>query len=175
MKKIQDIDIHEIKKEHDLIFLPSPNQRATKAKFWKRMDFNMDVIENVTLASAIQLTNNSALSNWWKREGFKEWFLNKDEATERLEYLYMLWMDKVEELLLNPDANHNAIVNIGKVIATLSGRDNQERFSDESIQKMSPTQVRAFIEKLAPRFLPKVAEPIDAIVMEDKDEPGKKE
>lgn len=153
MKKVNDVNVMDLKQQLDTIFVPSPAQRACKAKFWKRMDFDYDLAEGITLLGAVQLTNYSELNRWWQQEGFKDWFLNKDEASERIEYLYMLWMDKAEELLLNPDANHNAVVQIGKIIAQLSGRDNQERYSDEAIQKMTPQQLKAFIEKAAPRLI----------------------
>lgn len=153
MKKVNDTDIIELKKQVDLVFVPNPLMRACKARFWKRIDFDPSLADRVTLAAAVQLTNNTQLNSWWKLEGFVDWFCNKDEASERIEYLYMLWMDKAEELLLNPEANHNAIVQIGKIIAQLSGRDQQENFSDANIQKMSRQQLQAFIEKAAPRLL----------------------
>lgn len=153
MKKVNNIDVLELQKQVDTVWLPSPSQRACKAKFWKRMDFDFQLAEKITLAGAIQVTRNSELNRWWGQDGFQEWFLNRDEASERIEYLYMLWMDKAEELLLNPDANHNAIVQIGKIIAQLSGRDQQEKYADDNIQKMSPQQLKAFIEKFAPRLL----------------------
>lgn len=152
MKKVNNVDIIELKKQAEIVWLPTPGQRACKAKFWKRADY-LNIDDKVTLAQAVQVTNNSSLNTWWGIEGFKEWFLNKEEAAERIEYLYMLWMDKAEELLLNPEANHNAIVQIGKIIAQLSGRDNQEKYLDESIQKMSKHQLQSFINKVAPRLI----------------------
>lgn len=158
MKKVNNIDIMELKKEHDLTFIPSPMQRACKAKFWKRIDYDPSFVDKVTVAAAVQLTNNTSLNTWWHQEGFQDWFCNKDEASERIEYLYMLWMDKAEELLLNPEANHNAIVQIGKIIAQLSGRDpsNQERYFDDNIQKMNKAQLQSFIEKVAPKLLKQI-------------------
>lgn len=168
MKKVNNIDIAEIAKQHELIFIPSPQQRAAKAKFWKRVDFDPSLAERISVAGVIQLTNNPTIQSWWKEEGFQEWFCNKDEATERIEYLYMLWTDKVEELLLNPEANHNAIINAGKLLMQLSGRDNSnnERFADDNIQKMSKAQLQTFIEKMAPRL---VSQKKDPEVKEDTD------
>lgn len=152
MKQVNNVDILELKKDIELVFVPTPNQRACKARFWKRMDFDPSMVNKVTLSGAVRITNNTQLNHWWRQVGFEDWFCNKDEAGERIEYLYMLWMDKAEELLLNPDANHNAIVQIGKIIANLSGREGQEKFMDESIQKMSKQQLQAFIDKAAPRL-----------------------
>lgn len=159
MKQVNEINILEIKEEHDKVFIPSPLQRACKAKYWKRLDFDTDI--NVTLAAAIQLTNYKELNHWWKQDGFKEWFSNKDEAAERIEYLYMLWMDKAESLLLDPAANHNAIVQLGKIIAQLSGKSGQETFSDDFINKMSKGQLQAFINKVAPRLMKEEPKAID--------------
>lgn len=154
MKKVNDTDILEIKKQVDVAWLPSPSQRACKAKFWKRADYLLPE-DHITLAQAVQVTGNSSLQTWWSLEGFKEWFCNKDEANERIEYLYMLWMDKAEELLLNPEANHNAIVQIGKIIAQLSGRgdNNTERYLDDMVQNMNKQQLKEYIKKHAPRLV----------------------
>lgn len=164
MKQVNNLDVTKLKEEHDLVFIPSPLQRACKARFYKRIDFDLDLAKDVTLAQAIQLTGNQQLGNWWKQDGFKEWFINQDEAAERIEYLYMLWMDKAESLLLDPLANHNAIVQLGKIIAQLSGRANQEKFSDDLINKMSKEQLRAFAERLAPKLLNQASS------VQDKDE-----
>lgn len=160
MKKVNNIDILELakqKKTAELVFVPAPNMRAAKAKFWKRIDFDASLADAVSAASIVQITNEPRVTGWWNQKEFQEWFLNKEEANERIEYLYMLWMDKAEELLLDPMANHNAIVQLGKIISQLSGRGEQEKVSDENIQKMTKQQLQAYIQKLAPKLLAKAA------------------
>lgn len=134
-------------------FLPNPMQRAAKARFWKRMDF-ADA-RDVNLPLALKVSGTAQLSRWWQLEGFSEWFANKDEAGERLEYLYMLALDAAENLLLDPDANHNAKVQMIKIIAQLAGKepDKEQRFADEEIGKMSRTQLEQYIRRTLPKVL----------------------
>lgn len=172
MKKVNDVDILQIKQKLDVSFIPSPSQRACKARFWKRMDFDPDMASNITLAGAIQLTKNGELNRWWNQEGFQDWFLNKEEEGERIQYLYMLWMDKAEDLLLDPMANHNAVVQLGKIIAQLAGKDNQEKFADEFIAKMNPKQLREYIEKRTPKLLRQSTDTVETETIKDDESNG---
>lgn len=140
----------------DLVFLPSPKHRQVKSKFWTRYDsLNIDP-DQISAAAVVDITGEPAVSRWWHVPGFKAWFLNEDEARERLEYLYMLALDSAEEVLLNPEAQANAKVQMVKVIAQLAGKEPKgEKYADEDIQRLSPEKLRAYIEKTAPRLLNK--------------------
>lgn len=151
IKNSSDIKALEAIKE-DLVFLPSPNHRRAKSKFWSRYG-DLEDGSQVTLAAALQLTKEPQLAKWWNLPGFKDWFLNKDEARERLEYLWYLGMDAMEQLFLDPEANHNAKVNAFKQIASLAGKEpnRNEKFADEDIQKMDKARLKAYILKHAPK------------------------
>lgn len=150
----------ELKEKMELVFMPSPAMRATKAKFWKRCDYEEP--RNVSVEMVVQITNSSSIRTWWSKEGFREWFLNKDEAAERLEYLYMLALDAAEDVLLNPNVPPSARIGLIKIVAQLAGKEpsKDQLFLDEEIQKMEPARLRALITKLAPKFLPPVPKPI---------------
>jgi hypothetical protein len=136
----------------EIVFLPTPNQRAIKARFWKRLDHLAP--KEITKALAVQIAG-PGISRWWDSPGFREWFSNKEEAAERLEYLYMLALDTAEELLLNPDAQASAKVNLIKILAQLAGKEPQKevKFADEAIGKMSREQLEAYIRTNAPKLL----------------------
>lgn len=135
----------------DLVFLPSPVHRRAKTKFWTRY-MDLDTGTKVNLAQALQLTGEPSLAKWWNLPGFQDWFLNKEEARERLEYLWYLGMDAIEDIFLDPDANHNAKVQALKIIANLAGKEptRTEKYADESIQKMDKDKLRAYIKKHVP-------------------------
>ena len=153
VKNSSEIKSLEAIKE-DLVFLPSPNHRRAKSKFWSRYSDLADGGE-VSLASALQLTKEPQLAKWWNLPGFKDWFLNKDEARERLEYLWYLGMDAMEAIFLDPEANHNAKVNAFKQIASLAGKEpnKNEKYADEDIQKMDAAKLKAYIIKNAPKLV----------------------
>lgn len=144
----------EASKLSEVIFLPTPAHRAAKSKFWARYE-DFGQVAEVSLEVVQALVADPGLKRWWSQEGFKDWFLNKDEARERLEYLYMVALDAAEGVLLNPDANDNAKVQMVKVIAQLAGKEpaRNERYVDEDIQKMTEAQLKKYIEARAPRLL----------------------
>ena len=140
--------------KQDLVFLPNPAHRRAKSKFWSRYS-DLDLAQNISLGAALQLTKEPQLAKWWNLPGFKDWFLNNDEARERLEYLWFVGMDTIESIFLDPDANHNAKVQAFKIIAQLAGKepDKREKYADESIQKMDSAKLKAYILKNAPKLL----------------------
>lgn len=140
--------------KQDLVFLPNPAHRRAKSKFWARYG-DLDTGGEVSLASALQLTREPQLKKWWHLPGFKDWFLNKDEAKERLEYLWFLGMDALESIFLDPESNHNARVNAFKIIAQLAGKEpsKEEKYADAEIQKMDKKRLKAYIMQHAPKLL----------------------
>lgn len=136
----------------EVVFIPTPNQRAIKARFWKRVEHVSP--KEITKALAVQVSG-PGITRWWDSPGFREWFSNREEAAERLEYLYMLALDTAEELLLNPDAQASAKVNLIKILAQLAGKEPQKevKFADEAIGKMSREQLEQYIRTNAPKLL----------------------
>ena len=139
----------------EVVFLPSPNHRRVKSKFWTRFDSLTGTVSSVSLQQAMGLTGESSLKKWWDQPGFKEWFLNMDEARERLEYLFMIALDAAEQVLLDPEANANAKVNLIKVLAQLAGKEpnKQEQFIDMKIQRMGADQLKEFIQSKTDKLI----------------------
>jgi uncharacterized protein with HEPN domain len=102
------------------------------------------------LQHALQVTGASSLKEWWGEAGFKEWFLNREEGREKLEYLFMRALDAAEDILNDPNAQASARVNMIKVIGELANKfpsKYQEKFSDEDINRMDEKQLRNYLEK----------------------------
>lgn len=144
--------------EGEIVFIPSGAQRKAKAAFWVSFTDNpVSDAENVTLAQALQITGESRLQKWWSMVGFKDWFLNKEENKQRLEYIYSLALDSAEEILIDPDANPSAKVQMIKVIAELANKMPQkwktEKFLDADIQRMDKHQLESYLEKQGVKLL----------------------
>jgi len=118
----------ELKEEvADLIYIPTTQERKFKAKFWTRAAENPLINlhgNQVSLTSVKQMTGGGAqLDASWKKPGFQTWFLNADDGRAKLEYLFDLGLDAIEELLLNPEPKTaSAKVNALKLLAELTGR-----------------------------------------------------
>jgi hypothetical protein len=110
-----------------LVYVPTTQERKLKAKFWSKAAENPLINLNgssVSLTSIKQMTGSgSSLDAAWKKPGFQSWFLNADDGRAKLEYLFDLGLDALEELLMNPDPKtSSAKVNALKLLAELTGR-----------------------------------------------------
>ena len=110
-----------------LIYVPTTAERKLKAKYWSRAAENPLLPvpgSNVSLANIKQVVGGGqAIEGAWKKPGFQTWFLNADDGRAKLEYLFDLGLDSLEELLLNPDPKtSSAKVNAIKLLAELTGR-----------------------------------------------------
>lgn len=101
----------------DLVFAPTPDMRRAKAAFWHRFA-DAPALDSgpVTLAAAQQIGADKRLSKWWSLPGFAEWFQNKEEFRERLEYLADIALDSLEQVLTDPDSNPSAKVASAKLV-----------------------------------------------------------
>lgn len=102
----------------DLTFAPTPDMRRAKAAFWHRFADAPTSLSSdpVTLASAQQFGADKRLSKWWTLPGFAEWFQNREEFRERLEYLADIALDSLEQVLTDPDSNPSAKVASAKLV-----------------------------------------------------------
>jgi len=154
-----------------VIFQPNPAQKKLKAKFHSRYTPGpMHDITQLSLSEALEITGDSRLNKLWAQPGFKEWFTNRDENRERLEYLFTLALDTAEDLLSNESTQPSAKVNMIKVLAELANKFPnkyaQEKFVDDEINRMSELQLKAWLERrgvdIAKTQPPKLLEVINA-------------
>jgi len=136
----------------EIVFLPSPDQRKAKAAFYVKAANAPVEPSQITLAQAIQFTNDSRLEFWWRSTGFRDWFTNSDELDQRLDYLIQLGLDAVEELFLDPNpkvssAKVNGLKLLMEARGKLAARTTQIKFADEHISRMSPAELKSYIEK----------------------------
>lgn len=103
---------------------PTEAQIRVKSRFWAEMAKNPLIQpQGVTLALAQQLTQSAALADWWKKPGFREWFLATSVTEERLDYLFHLALQTAEDVLLNTDPKaQSARVSMVKIVAEMVGK-----------------------------------------------------
>lgn len=111
----------------ELIYIPTVAERKLKARFWSKAAENplMSLSgSSVTLRLVKDLSGGGpALEQAWKKPGFQTWFMNADDGRAKMEYLFDLGLDAIEELLMNPDPKtSSAKVNALKLLAELTGR-----------------------------------------------------
>lgn len=126
-----------------------------KAQFWTRVADNPLFSGAVTSAMARQVLDSEYVAQAWKKPGFKEWFSNKDEYRERLEYLFSKALDAAEEILLNQDikaqsARVNMIKSISELASKIPGRGADSKKSNglaNAIGSMDRAELELLLEK----------------------------
>lgn len=140
----------------ELTYLPTPEQRKAKSAFWLR--FNDNPIcdpQDISLAIVMRLVGDERLTRWWPVSGFKEWFRNREEFRERMEYLSQLAMDQLEEILAAPMAIKgvaNAKISAAKLIMEVARKMPPKtatagEFLDAKVADMNKRQLEEFIGK----------------------------
>lgn len=146
-------DIEVLGELHDAItFVPTDIQRKVKAMFWaKQADLPFIDTAMITLNYVIKQTGTAKVKDWWEKPGFKQWFLNQDETRQRLEYLYGLALDALQEMLINTDPKaQSARVKAVQLIAELANKvpkKNDNDFIDKAIQAMDRQALLSYLEK----------------------------
>lgn len=111
----------------EVLYKPSPAERRLKARYWSIMDGAL-LLGEPTQADINRTLGGNYLSRSWAKEGFKEWFLNKEEGRARLEYLFDLGLDSLETILTDPDPKSNsAKVAALKLLAEMTGRSTKSK------------------------------------------------
>lgn len=137
----------------DITFLPSPEQRKAKAAFWAAYTDNPVLdLETISSEEARRYAADTRVYKWWPIPGFRDWFLNKDEFRQRLEYLANIALDAAEEILLNPTAHPSARTNMAKLVIEAAGRmpnkfAKEPKFADEIISRMTRRELEEYIRR----------------------------
>jgi hypothetical protein len=136
----------------ELTYLPIPEQRKAKSAFYARFNDNpVCEPQDITQALAAKLAGDNRINKWWAQEGFKEWFRNRDEFRQRMEYLTNLAIDRLEAILIDPKSNSAAQVSAAKLIMEVAkkmpSKQAVEQYLDEKIAQMNRQQLEEYISK----------------------------
>lgn len=123
----------------EVVFSPTPDMRRAKAAFWASLEGTPagDLAENMTLAAAASMGADKKLSRWWSIPGFSDWWQNKEEFKQRLEYLAQLALDSLEAVLMDPDSNATARVNSAKLVLEAANKMPKKQAEDTVDQKLA--------------------------------------
>jgi hypothetical protein len=139
----------------DLVFAPTDEMREVKAAFWAKIEDKPHVnVDELTLVAVQYEVPDSRLREWWHLDGFKEWFANKDEVRQRMEYLISLGLDAVQDLMQSRDSKvAGAQVKALEMLCRLTNREparvKEIKFIDKEVQDMTQGELEEFIAKNA--------------------------
>lgn len=146
-----------IEQIEELSYKPLPRDRELKAKFWVRASS-----DPIGLSDLAMTRNNAerlcqAKLGSWDLPGFQDWFFNKDEFRQKLEYSVAIALDALNDVLLNTDPKvQGARVQAIKVAMDLAGKTQGKQTNiqvnnqiGQQIQQMDKKQLEAYIAKSA--------------------------
>lgn len=147
----------------DSVFQPTPDQRKAKSSFWAVFgtdpEGTLGPAEN--LVTALRFGGDKRIRQWWDTPGFQDWFFNRDEFRQRVEYLANLALDNLEEILTARNVTStdklNAIkilMQVGRKLPTGQAQADSGALPD-AISRMTRSQLEAYIQSSL-RLLPAV-------------------
>ncbi len=134
------------------LFKPSVPQRKVKAAFWASWKEGPSK-GKPTISAAIEVTRCSTLENWAQEAGFREWFFNDQDHLQRLEYLFDMGLDMLEEIMETGDKAADklkAFEYVAKLAQKLNKPETVIKYMDKGVQDMDIEELDAFIKKRLP-------------------------
>lgn len=133
----------------EVVFVPNDAQRRCKSAFWAVYGNDGVMVEEPTLAAVLDVTNETRLPDWWRLPGFQEWFLNREEYRQRMDYLMHLGFDALERVLRYSQSD-TAIVSAMKLLIAANDkmpRQNAVKYADEWVANLTDQQLEEYINK----------------------------
>ena len=142
-------------------FVPSEVMMRAKARLLAAISDNpVYSLEDMSLDVAIEFTKERKLRQWWKQDGFQDWFKNKHEFRAEVEDLLNLGLKRMRTILNSEsDKLANAQVSVVKMLMEAGNKMPKQKETsrgfDSNIDKMNSEQLEEFLKragyvKLAP-------------------------
>lgn len=144
---------NQLGKATDVVsFSPTEAQRRAKSNFWSFFASGEALPPtNVDLTIATKYAGDRRVAEWWQLEGFADWFANRDEFRQRVEFLADLALDELYHLIRDPDTQATAkvaairmIMDVGKKLAQKT--PNEDESIAGKISEMNQKQLEEYIK-----------------------------
>lgn len=148
--KVTKID-NAIEAALDDVFVPTSEMRKAKARFVNSIKGKLFIEpENLTQAELIKYSKTKKIVEWIKEDGFLAWLNDKNEQSDRMEYLTTLAFDRIEAILTGDSSDKDAL-NAAKLLIEAQTKakqsDQRDKFLDRAISSMDAAQLESFIQK----------------------------
>jgi len=136
----------------DVTFSPEPKHRMVKSAFWATVADNPLYNDHLAInaAQVAYVTGDGRVSKWWSQEGFPAWFLNTEEFNQKKAYIAHLALDRLSDILSDPDTKESSMVAAIKLAMELDDRmpsKKETEYADAAIGNMDVKQLEDFISK----------------------------
>lgn len=156
--KLQQI-ASRIAEEVTTTYEPTDEQQRVKSQFWGRLtqDPSTPIPPTPNLALALRLGGNRGIENWWKQPGFPEWFWNKQEFEQKLDYVAMVALQELETTLRTRSIDQEKKIPAIRIALELSGKlraATQAEPVDKKIAQMDRKQLEDYINNKVTKLRP---------------------
>lgn len=147
------------------MFKPNEAQRQAKSTFWLCYEGDGPVDTEL----ALQYSGDSRVASWWSERGFQEWFIHRKELDQTIESASFEAVDTIRQIMRTSDdakvrlAAARAMLELGKKFPA-KAVDTPDKFLDDAITKMNKEQLRAYLQRTAPKLLQAPVVTIEATV-----------
>jgi hypothetical protein len=133
-------------------FTPTTRQKVAKARFWRHIQetavLNPMAMTNAQLATLSGCP--SSFQTWWySSHEFQSWWFDQDVAKQKVLAYAEDAVDKLHEIIHDPEADRKSQVNAAKVILENAGiappKQKQIEYKDKQIQSMDAGQLRSYV------------------------------
>lgn len=126
---------NQLGKAADVVsFSPTEAQRRAKSNFWSFFASGEALPPTqVDLATATKYAGDKRVSEWWSLEGFADWFANRDEFRQRVEFLADLALDELYKLIKDSETQATAKVAAIRMIMDVGKKISQKAPTEESV------------------------------------------
>ncbi len=137
-----------------LQFRPSEAQVKAKTAFWSYFlsEASLYPPEDVDGAVAAKFASDRRVEQWWSTPEFREWFLNRDEFRQQVEFLASLALTELQQIITDESASSAARVTAIKLVMDLANKmpkkvEARELTPEEKlISEMSKEKLQEFIK-----------------------------
>jgi hypothetical protein len=125
-------------------------KRKAKAQFWQTVAGNslLDPC-SMSVAAISRAAGSDSVGGWMPDPEFAAWFLNKDYAKMSIGALTEVAVEKLEDILSDPDQKASHILAAAKMVFENTGfapaKSTIVKYRDADIEKMSESELDKFI------------------------------
>lgn len=143
--------IEKVLSEKSEGFTPTEAQKKAKSRFWATCSGEGGPTPSPLPNIEQALQFGSIDRKWWDESGFRDWFWNRNEFNERLEYIGLLALEELESTLkskLVTSAQKIPAIKLALEVAHKLGGKGQGESIDlpDKLANMSKKQLEDFIE-----------------------------
>jgi hypothetical protein len=147
-----------------VVFKPTLDQKRAKSNYWSYFMSSEapEAPEIVSEEIALRYAGDKRLSDWWSLEGFQDWFLNKDEFRQRVEFLADISLDELQLLIRDENTNATAKISAIKMVLEAAGKLAKPAEATgkgtSPIESMTKQELERFIQKKMLKVMPEMSE-----------------